>query len=185
MNANQKFWREEDDKAYTRGMRFRSGHGGGGNSYHRSHAAAEKSAKRKARAACPGNPPVWYVDEIRAWTNHLAEVQSLAKQNKRMKTNKTQEIEILKAEIEKMTEEIRILRKAEKESKVIYDLLKQACATIASLRKTNAWKSAQKKQERASNPATHGWSEEWAPGTLRGKSIGLSMIAPVWKHCTS
>ena len=55
-----------------------------------------------------------------------------------MKTNKTQEIEILKAEIEKMTEEIRILRKAEKESKVIYDLLKQACATIASLRKTNA-----------------------------------------------
>ena len=47
-------WKELDAKAYARG----------GNGYHRTHEAAERAAKRKARRACSGNPPTWCVEPL-------------------------------------------------------------------------------------------------------------------------
>jgi hypothetical protein len=46
-------------------MRFASGHACGGNAYHKTREAAEAAAKRSARKACPGNPPVWHVHELK------------------------------------------------------------------------------------------------------------------------
>lgn len=59
-------WKEQDAKAYARGMRWISGHACGDNGYHRTKEAAIKAAKRKARRACPENPPVCYVLELKA-----------------------------------------------------------------------------------------------------------------------
>jgi hypothetical protein len=63
--AHQQFWKNRDAAAYAKGMRYRSGHACGGNSYHRTKEAAERAAKRKARRACPENPPCWYVDTLK------------------------------------------------------------------------------------------------------------------------
>jgi hypothetical protein len=59
-------WKNKDEAAYQRGMRFASGHSCGGNGYHRTREAAEKAAKKAARRACPDNPPMWNVHEIAA-----------------------------------------------------------------------------------------------------------------------
>jgi hypothetical protein len=63
---NQLFWEDQDAKAYAKGLRFRSGHACGGNGYHYRRNTAERAAKRKARSACPENPPFWHVVELKA-----------------------------------------------------------------------------------------------------------------------
>jgi hypothetical protein len=62
--ARKAFWENQDATARSRGMKFRSGHAGGGNAYHRTQEAAEKAAQKAARAACPSNPPAWHVVPI-------------------------------------------------------------------------------------------------------------------------
>jgi hypothetical protein len=58
-------WKKLDAEAYAKGMRFASGHACGGNAYHKTREAAEAAAKRSARKACPENPPVWHVHELK------------------------------------------------------------------------------------------------------------------------
>lgn len=65
MKTIEEIWKKKDAAAYARGMRYASGHACGGNGYHRTREAAERAAKRKARAACPQNPPVWSVTKIK------------------------------------------------------------------------------------------------------------------------
>ncbi len=66
MKTTDPIWNELDRKSYARGMRYISSHACGGTGYHRTREAAERAAKRKARRACPANPPVWYVRELKA-----------------------------------------------------------------------------------------------------------------------
>ena len=50
--------------ALKRGHRFASFVALRGEAYHKTPEAAEKSARRRARAAFPGNPPNWDVVEL-------------------------------------------------------------------------------------------------------------------------
>ena len=56
--------RRDIARAWTRGRRFVSFVPSVGNAFHETQAAAEKSADRRARKACPGNPPTWEVSPL-------------------------------------------------------------------------------------------------------------------------